>query len=98
MELPEDLDPAFSTDIYSVTLIQQLFDGLVQFDSNLNVVPALATNWVVSSDGLVYTFTLRQDVRFHNGRLFTADDFVYSFTRILDPSERASALKLFREN
>ncbi|NIR14145.1 MAG: ABC transporter substrate-binding protein, partial [Desulfobacterales bacterium] len=94
---PKDLDPAFSTDIYSVTLIQQLFDGLVQFDRNLNVVPALATNWVVSSDGLVYTFTLRQDVRFHNGRLITADDFVYSFTRILDPSERASALSFFEK-
>ena len=94
---PKDLDPAFSTDIYSVTLIQQIFDGLVQFDRNLNVVPALATNWVVSSDGIVYTFTLRQDVRFHNGRLFTADDFVYSFTRILDPSERASALSFFEK-
>jgi len=92
---PRTLDPAFSTDIYSVKLIQQIFDGLVQFDQNLNVVPALSTDWRVSSDGLVYTFTIRQDARFHNGRQVTANDFVYSFTRILDPKEESSALTFF---
>ena len=92
---PRDLDPAFSTDIYSVTVIQQIFDGLVQFDQNLNVVPALATDWRVSADGLVYTFTLRRDARFHNGQPVTASDFVYSFTRILDPQENSSAVGFF---
>ena len=92
---PRTLDPAFSTDIYSVTLIQQIFDGLVQFDQNLNVVPALATSWKVSSDGLLYSFTLRSDASFHNGRQITAEDFVYSFTRILDPKEESSALSFF---
>jgi peptide/nickel transport system substrate-binding protein/oligopeptide transport system substrate-binding protein len=92
---PRTLDPAFSTDVYSVTIIQQVFDGLVQFDQNLNVVPALASTWRVSSDGLVYTFTLRQDARFHNGRSVTADDFVSSFTRILDPRQNSSALGFF---
>ena len=94
---PRNLDPAFSTDIYSVTIIQQLFDGLVQFDQNLNVVPAIATNWTVSSDGLTYTFDLREDVTFHNGRQVTAADFVYSFTRILDLQKRASALSFFEK-
>jgi ABC-type transport system substrate-binding protein len=94
---PKDLDPAFSTDIYSVTVIQQLFDGLVQFDHNLSVVPALATSWQVSGDGLVYTFHLREGTRFHNGRGVTAEDFVYSFTRILDPNESASALSFFEK-
>jgi peptide/nickel transport system substrate-binding protein/oligopeptide transport system substrate-binding protein len=93
---PRTLDPAFSTDIYSVTLIQQIFDGLVQFDQNLNVVPALATSWKVSSDGLVYTFNLRSNASFHNGRQVTAEDFVYSFTRILDPKEESSALNFFQ--
>jgi ABC-type transport system substrate-binding protein len=92
---PRTLDPAYSTDIYSVTLIQQIFDGLVQFDQNLNVVPALAVSWKVSSDGLVYTFNLRQDAHFHNGRQVTANDFVYSFTRILDPKKESSALGFF---
>jgi ABC-type transport system substrate-binding protein len=94
---PRDLDPAFSTDIYSVTVIQQIFDGLVQFDQNLNVVPALATDWRVSADGLIYTFTLRRDAKFHNGRPVTVEDFIYSFTRILDPRERASALSFFEK-
>ena len=94
---PRTLDPAFSTDIYSVTLIQQIFDGLVQFDQNLNVVPALATNWKVSSDGLVYTFNLRSNANFHNGRQVTAEDFVYSFTRILDPEQQAGGLSFFKK-
>jgi len=92
---PRTLDPAYSTDIYSITLIEQIFDGLVQFDRELNVVPALATSWKVSPDGLVYTFNLRSDARFHNGRQVTANDFVYSFTRILDPKEESSALGFF---
>ena len=92
---PRTLDPAYSTDIYSVTLIEQIFDGLVQFDKNLNVVPALATSWKVSPDGLVYTFNLRTDASFHNGRHVTAKDFVYSFTRLLDPKEESSALGFF---
>ena len=96
-QTPRDLDPAFSTDIYSITLIQQIFDGLVQFDQNLNVVPALATDWRVSTDGLVYTFNLRSGVTFHNGREVTAEDFVYSFNRILDPKERAGALSFFEK-
>jgi len=94
---PSNLDPPFTTDIYSVTLIQQIFDGLVQFDQNLNIVPALATSWTVSRDKLTYTFTLREDARFHNGRLVTADDFVYSFTRILDPQEQAGALSFLKK-
>jgi peptide/nickel transport system substrate-binding protein/oligopeptide transport system substrate-binding protein len=93
---PKILDPALSTDIYSVTLIQQLFDGLVQFDQNLNVMPALATNWKVTSDGLVYTFNLRQDAAFHNGRQVTAEDFIYSFSRILNPKLESSALSFFQ--
>jgi len=92
---PTNLDPPFTKDIYSVTLIEQIFDGLVQFDQNLNIVPALATSWTVSRDKLTYTFTLREDGRFHNGRLVTADDFVYSFTRILDPQEEADAVSFF---
>lgn len=94
---PRDLDPQFSTDIYSITLIQQVFDGLVQFDRNLNTVPALAVSWEVSRDGLTYTFVLRKDASFHNGRRVTADDFVYSFSRILEPERQAGALSFFEK-
>ena len=94
---PSNLDPPFTTDIYAVTLVQQIFDGLVQFDQNLNIIPALATSWTVSRDQLTYTFVLRQDARFHNGRPVTARDFVYSFSRILDPEEQAGALSFFKK-
>ena len=92
--MPRTLDPALATDIYSITIIQQLFDGLVQFDRDLNIVPAVAKSWKISSDGLTYTFYLREGVKFHNGREVTADDFVYSFTRIIDPRQKSPAIHL----
>ena len=73
------LDPAQAVFSVDVMLIQQLYDGLTAFDKNLNVVPALAKFWEISPDGKVYTFELRDDARFHNGRKVTAFDCVYSF-------------------
>ena len=92
---PQTLDPARIGDIYGLTVTQHLFDGLVQFDQTLMVSPALADFWSASRDGLTWTFSLRRGVRFHNGRELTADDVVYSFTRILDPSTRSGAADLF---
>jgi peptide/nickel transport system substrate-binding protein/oligopeptide transport system substrate-binding protein len=92
--MPRTLDPALTTDIYSVTVVQQLFDGLVQFDQDLNVIPALAKSWKITPDGLTYTFFLREGARFHNGREVTADDFIYSFTRIIDPKNKSIATNL----
>jgi peptide/nickel transport system substrate-binding protein/oligopeptide transport system substrate-binding protein len=89
------LDPARAADVYGITAIQQIFDGLVQFDENLNVMPAIAESWRVSRDGLTYRFYLKDDVRFHNGREVEAGDFVYSFTRILDPEVKSNAAALF---
>src|SRR5438132_12038061 len=82
---PLTLDPAFLTDVYATSAAQQLFDGLVQFDADLNVVPGIAKFWEASHDGLVWTFHLRQGVKFHHGREVNADDFVYTFTRLLHP-------------
>jgi oligopeptide transport system substrate-binding protein len=89
--MPKTLDPALSTDIYAVTVTQQVFDGLVQFDKDLNIVPAVAKSWKISHDGLSYTFYLREGVKFHNGREVTAIDFVYSFTRIIDSKTKSPA-------
>ena len=86
---PATLDPARLRDIYSLAVGQQLFDGLVQFDQTLSIMPALAQFWVASRDGLTWTFTLRKGVKFHHGREVTADDVVYSFTRLLDPRVRS---------
>jgi oligopeptide transport system substrate-binding protein len=95
--MPKTLDPALSTDIYAVTIIQQIFDGLVQFDNNLNIIPAIAKSWKISHDKLTYTFYLREGVKFHNGREVTAKDFVYSFTRILDPETKSSSFDFFKK-
>ncbi len=83
---PASLDPAQTTDVYANTVVNQIFDGLVQFDSHLNLVPAIAGFWEASMDGLTWTFTLRKGVKFHHGREVTAEDFVYSFTRLLAPA------------
>ena len=90
------IDPAYARDMSAVLLVQQVFDGLVQYDHSLNIIPAIATSWQISSDGLVYKFFLRQGVRFHNGPEVTAQDFVYSFTRMLDPGVKAQGANLFR--
>lgn len=87
-EAPGTLDPSRADDVYESCIINQLFDGLLEFDPNLNPVPAIAREWSVSRDGLEYVFTIRSEVRFHNGRKVVAGDVVYSYTRIFDP-ERA---------
>jgi len=87
------LDPAFAKDNADISAINQLFNGLVQMDSLMNVVPAIASSWQISENAKVYTFELRTDVYFHTHSLFeteqtrtvTANDFVYSFDRLRDP-------------
>ena len=89
------LDPAFAKDQSIIWPCRQLYNGLVQLDSNLHVRPCIAKRWQVSPDGLCYTFFLRTDVRFHNGRTVIADDFVYSFGRITDPSVASPGAWIF---
>lgn len=88
------LDPAFARNPSIIWPVNQLFNGLVQLDDNLDVVPDIATSWTVSEDGLRYQFKLREDVFFHkhqqflnpdSTRVVTASDFVYSFDRLRDP-------------
>jgi len=92
---PESLDPAYITDIYSVTIANNLFDGLVEFDKDLNVVPAIAELWKISRDRKLYTFHLQKGVKFHNEREVTAEDFVFSITRILNPETHSPVASLF---
>lgn len=65
---------------------KRLFSGLVAFDSDLNLTPDLAERWEVSTDGTVYTFFLRENARFHDGRPVTAQDVVYSWERATHPA------------
>jgi peptide/nickel transport system substrate-binding protein len=92
---PATLDPARISDVYGRSVAQQIFDGLVEFDQTLTIVPALAQYWKSSRDNLTWTFTLRKGVKFHNGREVTAADVVYSLTRLLDPRLKSAAADLF---
>ena len=87
------LDPAFSRNLENIWATTHLFNGLVQLNDSLEVIPDVAEQWNVSADGLVYDFKIREDVYFHKHPAFgnkktrrvTASDFVYSLKRLLDP-------------
>ena len=64
------LDPAFARNPQNIWPINQLFNGLVQLDENLEIKPEIASSWTISPDGLNYKFTLKKDVFFHNSHLF----------------------------
>ncbi len=65
---------------------KRVFSGLVSFDPKLNLTPDLAEKWNVSSDGTIYTFYLRQNAKFHDGRPVIAQDVVYSWERAASPA------------
>jgi oligopeptide transport system substrate-binding protein len=79
---PSTLDPALSPDLDTNELLQNVYEGLVTFDTNNAVAPSLAERWDVSPDGKTYTFHLRAAL-FHNGRMVIADDVKYSLERAL---------------
>lgn len=89
-----NLDPAMTTRFEDVLALNHLYEGLVELDAEMHIVPAIAKDWEIDSTRKVYTFHLRDDVFFHDnecftdgvGRKVTAFDFVYSFFRITDPS------------
>lgn len=99
------LDPAFAKDLPNIWACNQLFSGLVRLNDELKVEPAIAKDWVISEDGLCYTFNLRTDVYFHDdqsfhdgkGRSVVANDFVYSFNRVVDPKVASPGLWVFNQ-
>ncbi|GAB6138238.1 peptide ABC transporter substrate-binding protein [Halanaerobaculum tunisiense] len=92
---PPTLDPAHTTDTTSSRVIRNIFDGLVQYNEDLEVAPAIAKDWSVGDEGVEWTFQLREGAKFHNGREITAKDVVYSFTRLLDPETKSERAWLF---
>lgn len=99
------LDPAQARTMGNIWAVNQLFDGLVNLDSNLRIQPAIAASWDISEDGKTYTFHLRDDVLFHEAECFekaeersvTAQDFEYSFKRILDPKTLSPGKWIFNQ-
>jgi ABC-type transport system substrate-binding protein len=86
---PTTLDPALITDVSSASIAAKLFNGLVKLNDNIEIAPDIAERWEISKDGLRYEFYLRKGVRFTNGREVKAQDFKYSFERILDPKTKS---------
>ena len=122
------LDPIYAKDLPHIWACNQIFNGLVAFDDEMNVVPAIAKSWNISDDGMTYTFVLRDDVYFHEDECFVkspshqdaktprlllgnsvtrslgdlektrkvvAQDFVYSFNRVLDRKLNSSGAWIF---
>jgi oligopeptide transport system substrate-binding protein len=83
---PYTMDPALAAEATSASYIFQIFSGLVQLDENLQIVPDIAQSWDKSADGKTFTFHLRQDARFQDGKAVTASDFKYSWERALNPA------------
>jgi oligopeptide transport system substrate-binding protein len=69
-----------------------VFSGLVSFNPQLEIMPDLAESWEVSPDGTVYTFHLRPNARFHNGKSVTAQDVIYSWERAADPATKSDTV------
>jgi peptide/nickel transport system substrate-binding protein len=84
------LDPGRTNDIPSMNINDQIFDTLVALDADLNIVPWVAESWEANDDGTRWVFTIRDDVRFHDGTALTSADVAFSFQRILDAPEAAS--------
>ncbi len=81
---PKALDPAAVTAVNDFRILMNVYDGLVRYQSGtLEVEPALATEWEISDDGKVYTFKLRNGVKFHDGSDFNAEAVKFNFDRIL---------------
>ncbi|MFA5027003.1 MAG: ABC transporter substrate-binding protein [Candidatus Methylomirabilota bacterium] len=81
----DSFDPAVFTSWMGINTINNVFDTLVQTKDGAKFEPGLATSWTISSDGLTYTFKLRQGVKFHDGTAFNAEAVKFSFERQLDP-------------
>jgi peptide/nickel transport system substrate-binding protein len=75
--------------ISTMRILQNIHDGLVTTDKNLNIIPELAESYEVSKDGMSYTFKLRNGVKFHDGSDMTSADVKYSFEKIMDPETGA---------
>ena len=78
----DSLDPHKATAAGTKEIIFNIFEGLVKPDENGNLINAVASDYTISEDGLVYTFTLRDNVKFHNGNVVTAEDVKYSLERV----------------
>jgi oligopeptide transport system substrate-binding protein len=88
---PRTLDPSLNEDVAAYAIADDLFEGLVRLDAAGNVIPAVASSWRVSADGLQWRFFLRPEARWSNDEPVTAADFVYAWRRVVDPNTASVA-------
>ena len=86
---PETIDPALNSTVDGANMIIHAFEGFLKFDRNNNIVAACADKWEASSDGLTWTFHLRDGLKWSDGSDLTAADFVYAWQRVADPATAA---------
>ncbi|MEI0747344.1 peptide ABC transporter substrate-binding protein [Brachyspira pulli] len=86
---PYTIDPSVNVTSDTLIYFKHIFEGLVTKDKDGKIIPAVAKSWSISSDGLVYTFNLRDNAYWSDGKGITANDFVYSFRRLFDPQTRS---------
>ena len=89
------LDPHNTTDTQSDQVIWMVYNALIRYDPQMNIVGDLAESWEMSEDELTWTFHLREGVRFHDGSPFTAESVKRNFDRVLDPRQGHKRLSLF---
>ena len=90
------LDPAIGYDWQNWSMIKALFNGLMDYEAGTyNLEPDLAKSFTISPDGKIYTFKLREDVKFHNGRKLTAEDIKFSIERAIDPKTQSPGQGFF---
>ncbi len=92
---PPSLDPTLGSGTMAAPLLSDLVEGLVARTPAIKPAPGAAESWTVSDDGLTYTFRLRPGLRWSDGTPLTAEDFVYSYRRLLDPATGAPSAGLF---
>lgn len=91
-------DPGTNRDANTDAVIAHIVEGLVAFRDDTSIGPMLADSWTLSNEGKIFTFHLRQGVKFHNGATMTADDVVWSLKRWLDPATQWRCLSEFGAN
>lgn len=95
-EPPRSMDPGDQTATFTSTVLRPMYEGLVDVSPDNKIVPKLATSWTTSDDGKVWTFTLRKDVKFHDGTPFNADAVVTNLQRHLDTNRGLAASSRLR--
>jgi oligopeptide transport system substrate-binding protein len=89
-EEPETLDPHLAQGVPSAHILRDLFEGLTMESANGDLIPGVALRWNISRDARTYTFYLRRDLLWSNGEPLTAEDFVFSLQRVLNPDTASS--------